>query len=298
MYLQESRYNNACYYIRSSWSNGTEVVWGAWQLVGHPHFVATAWSAEDLATLVPQYVKFNGSTIKLAWDITYDFSNGINGEYNDIQLGNDITIEGGRNSKIYCNYTGGVSTVENNYSIFHKKVGAGGFTLRGLNFECYNIRYCVHDEDDTADEIYHNNYINCDMYKNDLGKSSGNAERMWYCQCIGGGLGKSGDILIEGCKLISKNDLESADPSEVTEVSYHNYGGTSNDTKGSSHITMVGNYFEHTARVTYYGSQTAVSTALISNNSCGSRLPFIRGETNTETIVNMELLSWNNFLRS
>lgn len=201
-----------------------------------------------------------------------------------LQLGNNVHIIFASNSKVVCNYTGGNPYVHEKFSPFNA-AGPYGFTLENLDLECSMVRYCVHDERSVSQEAYRNEYINCRMYC-DNRLNTDWASR----QCIGGGLGESGEIFINGCYFESEESY-----ANNGTVSYHN----SSSANAKSHIVVQNSYFggtSSTVRFGWYGTSTEVTECLVSGNSF-SAAPVIRAETAGSTTVNMVMYDWNNEVR-
>ena len=162
----------------------------------------------------------------------------------------------------------------------------GDFELNGLDISCKNIRYCIHDERNGTG-IYKHVYANCKMSMID------DANTSWKsCQCIGGGLGQSGNIEIRNCIFYSDNHGANAG---VGAVSFHN--GANADIK--SFISIIGCYFDGnngTIRASWYGVSTLISEMLASGNSF-KIAPIYRAETQDSNIQNIKLTAFNNEVR-
>lgn len=75
-------------------------------------------------------------------------------------------------------------------------------TLKGVNIEATNCRYCIHDEmggDAHEGNYYSHNIIDCVLTQKTTPRSD-----FQYPRAIGIGLGDNGHILIEGCTVSSK----------------------------------------------------------------------------------------------
>lgn len=210
-----------------------------------------------------------------------------NSTYAGLVLQNNIHIIFSSNSKVICNYSGNNNYMKRSFSPFNS--GPGGFTIENLTLEASNCRYAIHDERGNSEDSYRNIYKNCnikfDTRKNDVWKSP---------QCIGGGLGKNGEIVIENCifESISNDNIESS----AGAVSYHN----TSIANAKSHLVMTGCYIKGKgcARFSYYGTSTEITNILVHNNSFGSNI-VIRAETEdgTSPINNIEVISFNNIVR-
>lgn len=207
-----------------------------------------------------------------------------------LQLYNDIIVRGTSNTLITCHYTGSNDNVKVYFSPFNLTKGntdksLGGFTLQNIHIECSNVRYAVHDESNASDIPYKNQYLNC-RFKIDNRNNSAWSSR----QCIGGGLGSASEIIIRDCIFES---LSNEGASGTGIVSYHN-GGT-----GRSDIVIKDCYFKgkDTVKASWHGSSTKVSTMSVSGCSMGLA-PYNQAETSGDTVENMELITWNNEIRS
>ena len=205
-----------------------------------------------------------------------------------LKLYNDITIKCTSNTLITCHYTGSNNNVKIYFSPFNlnKDNGKlGGFTLENVHLECSNVRYAVHDESNGFDIPYRNQYINCvmsiDNRNNDAWASR---------QCIGGGLGGASEIIIRDCVFES---LTNEGTAGTGIVSYHN-GGT-----GRSDVVIRDCYFKgkDTVKASWHGTSTKVSTMTVSGCSMGLA-PYNQAETSGDTVENMELITWNNEIRT
>lgn len=159
------------------------------------------------------------------------------------------------------------------------------FTLDGLNIESSNCRYCVHDEQSSADYMYHNTYKNCIM-KHTANTSSGITNA--YAQCIGGGLGKHGYIEIIGGIYTSVGDT-----TNTPAISYHNGGLNGCDNRVFISGVYLGNH--NNFQFASWGTQDKVSQIVVNNCSMGGAI--------VETTVvpggqdNIWITAWNNIIR-
>lgn len=183
-------------------------------------------------------------------------------------------------SEIVFNYDGSNEWVRKNFSPFNS--GIYGFTMENANIICTNARYCVHDERWQNTDFYQNNYINCYM------KMTNNYNE-GYGQCIGGGLGLNGVISIENSVFENTN-------TEFDKlVTFHN----SPLENAKSSISVKNSYFKNKGTYTtqYYGASTKVTTSKLCNNSFG-KAPYIRQESESYSNVNVEIVMWNNEVRT
>jgi hypothetical protein len=198
-------------------------------------------------------------------------------------LRNNITVIFSGKSKVVCNYQGDTYNVRKFFSPFNS--GVGGFTIIGLNLECSNTRYCVHDERGSSGDEYFNYYKDCRMKLDNRNNPDG------YRAVIGGGLGKSGRISVVGCYF------ESVGTSDYPVVSWHNNAASNSQ----SFIVIEDCYIDgdNGFRFSWYGESELISNMQISGCSVG-RPTEERAETSdgSSPIHNTSVLEWNNEIRT
>ena len=118
-----------------------------------------------------------------------------------LRLGSGITLIGEQGNLITCKYFGDNNNVKVDYSPFNTYVG--GFKMIGLNIECSNVRYVVHDERGIDQVPYEVLYDSCYMKSNNDPLS----EQWSSNACIGGGLGMYGRIEVRNCIFESQQDV-------------------------------------------------------------------------------------------
>lgn len=198
-----------------------------------------------------------------------------------MRIGNGTKLIFEQGAVVTCNYTGGVSGVESAFSIFNASQTSvnDNFEIDGLVCRAKNIRYCIHDEMSSQTASYRHIFKNCNMYI-DNSMSSWNAT-----QCIGGGLGDLGEIIIENC--IFESEVDGEDPA----VSYHNHWRA-----GSKSIITIKDCYFRQGGINFanYGQQTEKTICKVSNNV----MPFNPTVTKVQTSDTemIELLSWNNVI--
>jgi hypothetical protein len=203
--------------------------------------------------------------------------------FRGIVLKNDVHVIFSSDSKVVFNYTGSNAYVMQYYSPFNVADGISGFTLENLNLECSKCRYGVHDERGYTKGRYKNRYINCKI------KIDNSANTAWNnYQCIGGGLGVSGYIEIDGCQFTSII----SSPTNI--VSYHNNGDTA---PSKSNVFIKNSWFSDKgyARIGYFGNSTELSEMVVTGCSYTVE-PFI-GAEGSATLVNVKLTKYCNELR-
>ena len=214
------------------------------------------------------------------------FANYSSSDVKGIILKNRVSVIFDTMAHVTFNYTGDNDNVKSLFSPFNS--GIYGFILDNLHLEASNCRYVVHDERGSNTDGYKNVYRNCSMYLDNSGNTGWGSK-----QCIGGGLGTNGDILVENCIFESVGILDTG----YGIVSLHN--SAAGDAK--SNIVITGNYFKGkgTFRLSWYGNSTDITTALVSNNSFGSAIQSIAETSDgTSPNVNTEIIEWNNVIRT
>lgn len=199
-------------------------------------------------------------------------------------LNNNVHLIFSSDSKVVCHYTGNNDNVKKYFSPFNTDAGTQrGFILENLTLECSNVRYCMHDETNGQAQFYKNEYKNCNMQIDNSTNVQG------FPVCIGGGLGADSEIIIKDCIFKSIHGDNSTDI-----VSYHNCSGD-----GKSTIVISGCYFydKDTVRCSWYGTTTKISKMIVSNCSLGAE-PITRAESSSYNTVNVEILAFNNDIRS
>lgn len=213
-----------------------------------------------------------------------DYLNSVSFTQRGIVLKNRINLVFSSKSKVICDYSGDNTTIKNWLSPFN--AGKHGFTLENLNIYSHNVRYSMHDERGSDGDFYINRYINCHFFNHN--------EKGGFRQCIGGGLGKNGYIVIENCIF------ENPKASNNSLVSYHN---TANVGGGSakSNIEVSNCYVKGTGtlRFSWYGTSTDTTIVKATGNNLGSAIQFIAETSDgTSPNENVELYEWNNIIRS
>ena len=221
------------------------------------------------------------------WDIIDEFGetymNAVSSTVSTwgLVLKNRIHLVGSSQTVVKAEYTGSNTNVKAYFSAFN--AGQRGFTLENIKIVDDGIRYSVHDDLGNAGNTpYTNKYINCTMiHKNGM-----------YGDCIGGGIGEDCYVEIRGCYF----EGDSGRP----RLAYYHGNNNSSVTNAMAHIIVCDNYFaqDGTFKLTNYGYSTTVSKAFVSNNSFGSAPEVNDGSSPSPIIVNMQMIAWNNEIRS
>lgn len=226
------------------------------------------------------------------WDIIEEFGEdyieSINANKRGLYLKNNIHLICHPNSYIKCEYTGNNTSTKRWLSAFNS--GINGFTLENANIITKNCRYCVHDERDSDTDFYTNRYFNCTMFND----NTDNESAIGADQCIGGGLGKNGCIIIDSCVFDGLGEYSAKQAG--TYVSYHN----SASENAKSIIILKNSYFKNKAgaRFDWYGQSKEVTTAVVNGCSFGRDIVNMAETTDgTSPYENMKVNAWNNIVR-
>lgn len=201
-----------------------------------------------------------------------------------IQLGNGMHIIFSSQAKVVCHYTGDNTNVDRYFSPFNSRNGS--FVLENADIDASRCRYCVHDEHTSNQNLYKSIYKNCRMKIDNSGSS------VWTnAQCIGGGLGTNGEIIVEDSYFYGEGSTRNQGV-----VSYHNTSVAG----ARSRIVVKGCYFDgtdSTVRFGYYGQSEEMTDCIIHDNSFSAE-PLVRAENASSTIVNMRMYAYNNEIRN
>lgn len=164
-----------------------------------------------------------------------------------------------------------------NYSPINIDINQSETIIEGLEIILTNGRYCIHDEMYNRSGAYHNVYKNLKLVH-----TSPASEVLIAPRAIGGGIGNAGAVEI--MNVYAESKVASGD------IDYHSNG--LGDQTGIVNIYVHDCEFKNTVKATHSGLTTAyVNKMYVSNCLCGT-LP-VAGED-----INIELISWNNVIRS
>lgn len=234
-----------------------------------------------------------GETEVIVYPGTYDlieefgdayFEALASGAMNGLMVGDGLTLTFLAGSHVKANYAGNNPAVMKGFSPFNSS--RGDLYISGLDLECSRVRYGFHDEKASRPEPYRMHMKDCKIYMDNT-QNTAWAPR----QCIGGGLGEHGEILIGRCTFESK-DISGG------VVSYHN--GNTEDCESS--ITIYDCYIGGSNRAFfgfgYRGASTKVTKINLTGNSWPTA-PYVHPEVQGEPNVNMALARvYNNELRN
>ena len=179
------------------------------------------------------------------------------------------------NAKVVCKYTGNNASVYQYFSPFF--IDGERVEIYGLNLESADTRYAIHD-DCGFSGCLHRTYKNCSIKHSIVNGLQG------YHQCIGGGLSATTEIVIEGCIFEISTSHDDC-------ISYHNGSAAT----ARSQLFVSGNYFNKSARFSYYGTSTEMTEVIFCGNSVASE-PIVSPESGATTI-NVSLRSFCNEVR-
>ena len=226
------------------------------------------------------------------WDIIEelgeDYIESVNVNKRGLYLKNNIHLICHPNSYIKCEYEGTNDNTKKWLSAFNS--GVNGFTLENANIITKNCRYCVHDERDSDTDFYTNRYINCTMFQD----NTNNESAIGADQCIGGGLGKNGCIIIDSCVFDGLGEYSAKQAG--TYVSYHN----SASENSKSIIILKNSYFKNKAgaRFDWYGQSKEITTAIVNGCSFGRDIVNMAETSDgTSPYENIKVNAWNNIVR-
>lgn len=221
-----------------------------------------------------------------SYDSAYLANFPSDGSKRGLELGNRLRVVFSGNATVECDCSEKSDNVKTYFSPLN--TGYGGFTIENMTMNAKSVRYCIHDERRaTGLEQYVNRFIGCKFHLD-------NSENTpWpHVQVIGGGLGTNGYITIESCKF------EAVGADNRALVTYHNNSDV-NNVGARGRILFKDNYIAGRNRFIFnwYGNSDLVSQAICTGNSWGLE-PASSAETPSSTHQNVEIIAWNNELRS
>lgn len=184
------------------------------------------------------------------------------------------------NAKVKCINTSAQINAINGMSPINTE--GHNITIIGLNIEAQNVKYCIHDELGGDLEPYYHKFLNC------------NFKQVNCIECIGGGLGYSGNIDIDSCFFEGDEQRQQASGQSSKwvhyECSYHN------DYRAGarSQISIRNCYFTlGTFRGGAYGDSTEVTRVIVANNRFTEE-PYKTLESDIYQNDNVEIYKINN----
>lgn len=250
------------------------------------YYVGSSRQYKTIKSALEEATKYMDSEVHLdpeTFDLVEEFGTDFLESYSDalstgLLLKNRVHLIGTPKTLVKFDYTGSNEYIQKHFSPFN--AGQYGFILEEINIYSKNCRYSVHDERGGSSDAYKNVYKRCTMYHD-------SSESTWGAhQAIGGGLGVSGDILIEDCNLTSVGNSDT--------VSYHNNTSLTQETQ--SKVVVRNTWMSGSFLCTNNGTSTTKSLCMVNGCSLAS-LPKLSKTIEEDRADNMELLEWGNIVR-
>lgn len=241
---------------------------------------------ETLKSGVGNAIKFKNSKV-LVYPGTYDLATEFASEITTASGSSGVLLKNGVHIIFSAgSYVTALFPTTNDYiATYFQPFRGYDFTLEGLNIESSNCRYCVHDEQASADYVYHNVFKNCIM-KQTASTSAGSSSA--YVQCIGGGLGKHGYIEIIGGMYKSIGDGTTA-----PVISYHNGGVAECDNR----VFIRDVYVEDNCYMQFSSWGTHSKHSKVFVNNCSMPLAIVENTVEVGGQDNMDVIQYNNTIR-
>jgi len=202
--------------------------------------------------------------------------------YKGLYIGRDTRLTFMDGAKVTCHYTGNVDTIITWFAIL--RAMDGNYVVENADFDCSNIRYCVHDEKDGVGDYIHE-YIDCRMKIDNTGSSWGPH------QCIGGGFGTHGIV-----KVI-RGVYESAGISAYDNgvITFHQPADSS-ITNFENSLIIDGVYFVNGTAFMSCGGASTIMSDFICSGCSALVAPFVNG-AGTSATQNVNGYIWDNEIR-
>ena len=207
--------------------------------------------------------------------------------YGPISLRNNIHIYCEPGTVLEAHYTGYNANVMFYYSpinFWHEDA-----TIENVTINASRVRYCVHDDSWDWMEHYHHVAKNCTFIIDNRNTSADWTRRLAW----GGGLANNCLIEFYNCYFESKG-LDGSAYSKYGSMGYHN-----SPTSTAESLIIVNNcYFadNSTFRLTYYGTSTKITKALVSGCSLGRAME-TEAESETQHTNNVQIIDLVNKIR-
>ena len=309
IYQNLTRFSDGSCWWRT-WQSNTSV-WGPWHRQDIPQNILTIGQGKQYSTLRAGFsAAFDIPNCKVVvypgiYDLTVECSDILGttliSNFSPCKLGNGMHVVFMEGAKVTCNIEKGTMSDAQFNSIkehfepmaFYFNGDNGDFTLENVVIESKNCRYCVHDDQGGSTKPYVHKYINCRMYRTNSNITPNNN----FVNCIGGGLGKHGTIVIDGGwykteAVVGSSKIMNGDIDyQQSPISYHN--GNVEDAQSSIEIHNVYLADRGYIQLADYGSSTLKTKLYVSG--CRFGLPILHRGTAADSIENMEIAAqWNN----
>lgn len=187
------------------------------------------------------------------------------------KIGNNIKLQGVNGAKLIANYTGDNSNVKSLFSILNI---VGSCEISGIDFECTNVRYCIHDECGAygqSSPYLRVKYTDCYM------KHNGSNGSYQSSTCIGAGTFMASEHIVEKCVFESPSTY----PYPVT---YHN-NPIRNNVTANAKITICNSALKNgTLRLYNYAPTGNSISVLFCNNATNAEI-YIEGASDRFNIT-------------
>lgn len=206
-----------------------------------------------------------------------------NTNYKGLYIGRNTLLTFMDGAKVTCHYTGSVNTIITWFAIL--RAMDGNYIVENADFDCSNIRYCVHDEKDGIGDYIHE-YIDCRMKIDNTGSSWGPH------QCIGGGFGTHGIVkVIRG--VYESVGIGNRDNGVVT---FHQ-PASQDVTEFENTFIVDGVYFVNGTAFYSCGGASTIMSDFICTGCSMLVAPFING-AGTSATQNVNGYIWGNEIRN
>lgn len=218
-----------------------------------------------------EYIALFGQSVV---DNLADNTSGINNFQYGIRIHDrKVVFEAG--SHLVCDWTGKTVNATHRFCALRIEPNA---ELIGLDLDCTNTFYCIHDDYGTTDNSpFTIKYKNCRVIGHNI----------YNANCIGGGCHKYSRHILDNCYF--DNNVDSSDLVLSADVRYHN----TNTADAEPEVYVSNCYFSNNMNLTYYGTQTTKMRAYV-NNCFAPKGINKRAESSSMNVDNVELYTWNN----
>lgn len=212
--------------------------------------------------IVDEYEDFYGSSF---WTNYAGYAGSTDYFLRGLWINNGREIEFEPQANVVFDYSGNNQNVATYFSVF-----ATGFNATIKNLRCQfnnKCRYAIHDDQGWSPGV--NLIENC-IFDGTSG----------YGCTIGGGMGANNSYIVRNCLFLNNTGER--------DLSYHNSGGST----AQNTLYVEGCYGNSACKILYHGTSTKKTYCMVHDNHFGSIVK--EANTQSSTVDNMELISWNN----
>lgn len=243
-------------------------------------FSSAVAAAKNVTTGVPTIHVHSGT-----YNLIAENQAAANAGQNLVMLDKSVNIIFDKDAKLTANFDSSYQYYRGCSPIFI--MGNADVCIDGMNIECSNCLYCIHDES-YGDYTYTHKFINCVM-------SMTQEHNDGTVQCIGGGLGRFCRIEIVGGSYNSTTPGWDLDDAKKVAVSYHN-GVNNSDNQNVIYVKDV--YLGGKCRFNFShcGNTQLMTNVYVSNCSVGAATTI--GRSGSYYVYdNIQLFEWNMVVR-